>query len=156
MTIYEEKHELFKKYCDEMNLYRSAETRISAKDAFNMCEHYISSPGCKWINIFDNRSSMIGFLIIAKTAEEALPHSNYTILHSFILPVYRCNGYMTKTADDYISTHGGIWSYKLPVRAESGFYFWRNFFSKKSDPLQPKLPICYRNGEDKVFFWKTV
>ena len=63
IKTYDKKHRLFAKYIKEIQEMQMSPFRTSAKDAYKMCEKYITSDFSKWRNIFNQIIFFIYFVI---------------------------------------------------------------------------------------------
>ena len=150
MFIYEQKKQLYRDYCTELNLYR--DDFISESQADNMSDYYINSDNVKWINIFCDKD-LAGFLIIGKKIPDRDENADYTIAEAYIAPEYRRQGLMRKAVLDYMGRHSGIWSLSVLKRNSYAIRYWWDLLLEEH--LKPEHSWYTEDNETlMIILWK--
>ena len=90
MSLYEEKHALYRKYVEELDKFRKKPLRLSEKECRQICDDYIQSKNSSWHNIYDPASGeLVGFVIIGKNYPEKHRDSLRSVSQAYVLPQYR-------------------------------------------------------------------
>ena len=152
MSIYEEKHELYRKYVDELDRFRKKPIHITEKECREICDEYIRSKNSSWHNIYDPATKdLVGFVIIGKEPPEKHPDSLRSIAQAYILPKHRRKGLMTAAVSDYLKRHGGIYSILVLKGNDYAAGFWRRFFKREGYEEIGLAPI-HNTGDETVMY----
>lgn len=136
MSIYEQKHNLYRDYCKELEQYKEksdTESEFQTDNHSNVdiwCDDYINDKNCTWKNIFDDASGeLAGFLIIGKGGSEKHPDADYGIAQAYVNPAFRNQGLMTKMIKEYLEKHKGIYSLLVINQNLYALSFWKKTFA---------------------------
>lgn len=136
MSIYEQKHILYRDYCKELEQYRKESDANNdfltdnQSDVDTWCDDYINDKNCTWRNIFDEENGdLAGFLIIGKGGSEKHPDADYGIAQAYVNPGFRNQGLMTNTIKEYIGKHKGIYSLLVIRQNLYALSFWKKTFA---------------------------
>lgn len=132
MSLYEEKHALYRKYVEELDKFRKKPLRLSEKECRQICDDYIQSKNSSWHNIYDPESGdFVGFVIIGKNYPEKHRDSLRSVSQAYVLPQYRERGLMTAVMSDYLTRHRGTYSLLVLKENKYAAGFWKRFFEKE-------------------------
>lgn len=135
MSLYEEKHALYRKYVNELDSFRETPLNLSDQECREICDRYIRTKVSSWHNIFvpasSGKSDLVGFLIIGKGYPEKHPDALRSVAQAYVLPEYRGKGLMTAAMKDYLTRHRGTYSLLILKGNEYAAGFWKRFFEKE-------------------------
>lgn len=132
MSLYEEKHALYRKYVDELDSFRETPLNLSDQECREICDRYIKTKVSSWHNIFDPATgSLVGFLIIGKGYPEKHPDALRSVAQAFVLQGYRGKGLMSTAMKDYLTRHRGVYSLLVLKGNDYAAGFWKRFFEKE-------------------------
>lgn len=152
MSIYEEKHALYKKYIRELDTFREFPVQMPENDIRKICDEYIQARNSSWHNIYDPESkTLVGFVIIGKEFPEKHPDSMRSVAQAYVLPKYRRKGLMTSVMADYMTRHEGVYSLLILEGNEYAKGFWKKFFEKEGYEEVPLAPDPEGYGEAMLF-----
>lgn len=158
MSIYEQKHKLYRDYCVELNSYRAVpdtdtDVLINNQLAIDTwCDTYINDENCTWRNIFDEASgNLVGFLIVGKGGSEKHPDADFGIAQAYIAPEFRNQGLMTKTIKEYLGKHKGLYSLLVLEKNTYALKFWKRTFAKEGyHPMRLDDRYVIDGGDDLI------
>lgn len=152
MSVYEEKHALYRKYLDELDTFRENPERISDESCRKICDWYISSKKSSWHNIKDlDTDELVGFVIIGKEVPEKHPDSVRSVAQAYVLPEYRNKGLMTAVMSDYMTRHKGVYSLLVLKGNTYAAGFWKRFFEKEGYEEKKLRPINVLDDEAVMY-----
>lgn len=148
MSVYEDKHTLFRMYVSELEAVADVKLFRSEKELRQAVDNYINSDA-RWINVHAKNKDLAGFLIICKNPDR-YEHTDYLIAHAYIDPKYRGQKLMADCLDDRLARHGGV--YCMPVYGnDPGIRrFWEHYFLDRAGYRRANLRSTSGQGEDNT------
>ena len=129
MSLYDEKHRLFKDYIRELERYKGAPIFRNDEGIRKRCEEYMCSRDATWKNIYtQDGSELAGFLIIGKSGGEKHPDADYSVSEAYIVPQHRHNGLMSSCVFEYLDRHPGVYSLTVCRRNTYAIQYWTDIF----------------------------
>ena len=156
MSLYEEKHALYRKYVEELDKFRKKPLRLSEKECRQICDDYIQSKNSSWHNIYDPATgNLVGFVIIGKNYPEKHRDSLRSVSQAYVLPQYRKKGLMSEVMSDYLTRprHKGVYSLLVLEGNRYAAGFWRRFFRKEGYVETTLWPEGVGDREAGMYAW---
>ena len=143
MSMYEDKHALYRMYVSELEAVSDVKIFRSDDEIRRTADHYINSEHARWMNILAvddaaGKSHLAGFLIICRKPE-CHEHADYFVAQAYIEPRYRGRGLMASRLDEYLEGHQGVYCmlvYKHNTNAKS---FWEHYFVDRAGYKKARL-----------------
>ena len=144
MSMYQDKHRLYRMYIAELEAVSCKRLFNSESDIRATADHYIVAEHARWMNIFDKNGKLAGFLIMCKKPE-CHEHADYFIAQAYILPECRGQKLMTSRLNEYLSGHKGTYCLLVLDGNESARRFWDHYFID----IAGYRPVHLKNTSDE-------
>ena len=125
--LYRIRHKLYADYVKELEKIRNLPFPDSNAEKRKWCQDYLDNSYYNWIDIRDNNSEIIGFLIIG-TKPDCHPDCDYFICQSYIIPENREHHFMTNTVYEFVTNHKGKYCLMILDSNEYANNFWFKLF----------------------------
>lgn len=151
MSVYNDKHRLYREYVSELEALHGEKIFRSDDEVRAAADHYIGAEHARWMNIFDSGKRMVGFLIICRPPE-CHEHADYYIAQAYVEPDSRAQGLMTARLNEYLEGHRGTYVLYVLTGNEIAAGFWDHFFDKagyrhtdlREYPVKGAVQLAYK------------